>query len=351
MIDLLLCLAIVSNAPSFGEANQLPIQTRAFWAEPLAGIETPQWGRLPDYRVEANLSYLSTHEYVHQKSPITLILVHDSGMSASVWDHPNGGLAPVLWQQGYRVITIDLVERGQAQRIPMVYRDLKSDRDRLFEMLIPFLSERYAESKVILLGHGYGGRRIYRSAMEHISVDALISLNIPLSLGGISLATKRVLEQLEASPRRWSELRSLPFEVTRTSSTLGELLLSRDLSLGAWEFFESRIESSLRLAELVQDSEKESDFPVPVENPLVQLIRERWEKPALLLFASHNGWASPWQCDPHVFRIKKTMFRRHFLTRANGTSLEYNHLDLLMHPKAKSEVFSIILEWLEQFED
>ena len=87
--------------------------------------------------------------------------------------------------------------------------------------------------------------------------------------------------------------------------------------------------------------------PTPFKNHWVNLLAERPEIPALIILAGHDGWAPPWQCDPKLFGLARANIVREHLTRANGQSLEYNHLDLLLGPNVAEDVFDTIVDWLQ----
>lgn len=351
MISVLLCIAAVSSAPSFGEANNLPIEKRVYWEQATQGEPLPKWESALPISVGEQTPYLVTNEYGRREASTTIVLVHDRGMSSAIWDHPAGGLAPYLWGEGHRVVTIEGFGTRNGYQ-PSAYTDeVASVEDALWKRLTLQIAKKYPKSSLILLGHGYGGRRIYEQALQLPQVDGAVALNIPLSLGGSSKALKRALSEVRQGKSKWSILRKLPFVPQHAKAKqLGDLLLSRSISPETWQYFDEMVEAPLHLSGIVHRMKNEISFPVPVENNLVRLIRARWEKPILLLLASHDGWVPPWQCDPAVFGIKKPSMTRQFLTRANGDAMEYNHLDVVSHPQAENDVFPRIADWLEQFE-
>jgi hypothetical protein len=68
--------------------------------------------------------------------------------------------------------------------------------------------------------------------------------------------------------------------------------------------------------------------------------------PLLAIVSPSDGLAPPWQADPAALGARWPGLTRRYLTRANGASREYGHLDLVLCPEAAAEVAEYALDWL-----
>ncbi len=272
-----------------------------------------------------------------------MVLVHGLGTNAELWDLPGrGGLAPELWRAGFEVYSLDW--SGAA-----VSLDLLTER---IGGALARIRAAAAQRPLFAIGHGIGGTALYEiAAAEPESVAGLVQLSAPLTFDGRTAAFAALLrapEHLGAASVTWAQLRDLHLLPSTAADGSFErtLLFSAPLAK-VRELFYDHVDaptSRVLLASLAPLAESEAIRP----GGLAARLAKHPALPMLVFVAPGDGLAPPWQCDPAVLDLRRDNIERHYLTRANGTAGEYNHLDLLLHPDASREVFPAVIDWLDE---
>lgn len=273
-----------------------------------------------------------------------VVLVHGLGTNAAIWDLPETGrLARRVWRAGYAVYTLDLnFTDGEDS--------LGATRQHLSDVLTA-LSRRHRGQKVIGIGHDIGGTLLYQLLYDaQPRLDGVIGIGAQVGFGGYSKALLALFSAAKSAPSiTWPMLDNLELsKALHTDIRVSELLLSSSLSEKARFTFYNQALSRMPSSVLNEIYLLGSKHPVPVLDPLIASTKAQIDLPVLAIMAPSDGLAPPWQCDPKVFGMRQKLTRSVYLTRANGESMEYNHLDMLLHPVASREVFPLVMDWLEE---
>lgn len=254
----------------------------------------------------------------------TVVLAHGLGLSPAMWDLPGyGGLAPALAWRGHRVISPALPAEGTL--------------DDWTAALEASAAAHHGGTPVIGVGLDLGGTALYRAS----SFAAVATIGAPIARGGFSVAMKRVL----GAPGRttWAALGSM--KIGRWP--LSRLILTHGLPATVWR---PLLAQALRpigdpLRRLWSGSAIGEPVPILAEE-LAPPVTAR-TRPTLVMSAPTDGLAPPWQCDPAAFGIRWDGLERRRFSRATGAQREFNHLDLVIHPTARLDVWPGLLDWIE----
>lgn len=269
-----------------------------------------------------------------------VILAPEMGMDPAAWSPPGGASLPARLQAaGITVLAlqpVDVPPENAAHRV----------RAAIDEIYLGRLGGRGSQH-VLGIGHGLGGTLLYHAAADGL-LRGIVTLGSPVALGGASLAQRRLFDaprHLPPDHLTWRHLGSLRLPDDARQRSLAHLLLTSGLPSWIHAPFLSR--AMVRIPpELLSDLGAQSASPVPVPLPVVERLAARDELRVLAVLAPGNGMWPPWQCDPVSFGIKGPGVERLYVTRAEGFSREYGHLDLLLHPDAWSEVHPRIEAWV-----
>ncbi len=221
-----------------------------------------------------------------------VVLVPGAGTDARVY----APLARSLVREGYEVRALD------------DHRDLPR---RLTEAARPGLP-------LYAVGLDLGGTALYRAAPDVPALSGVVGVGAPVAFGGASRALRAAIAE---RPRSWS---ALPERLGRV--LVGVQPAAAPLDLSRWAGLDG-------------------GRPVPVPVALDALAR-RPDLPVLVVMSPTDALAPPWACDPAAFGVRRRNIERVRVTRGNGFSREYRHLELLLHRAAPGEVFPIIEGWL-----
>lgn len=277
-----------------------------------------------------------------------VVLVHGLGTNAAIWDLPETAkLARRIWRAGYAVYSVDL-------NFASVQDSLSKTRERL-ALALRAIARRHRGKKVFGIGHDIGGTLLYQILYQNkdSALDGLIGLGAQMGFGGYSKAVKKLLAAGKVGPGvTWPMLDSLDLgQAGGFDLRVSELLLSSSLPEKVrFAFYKNAL--SRMPSELLSEIQLlGKGHPVPVLDPVLAQAKTAVKAPVLAIMAPSDGLSPPWQCDPKVFGFKQNEIKTVYLTRANGESIEYNHLDLLLHPVASREVFPLVMDWLAKQSD
>ena len=294
------------------------------------------WGNEAPLRVKEAALTWGVRKYEAPDSRINVILFPELGMSLEVFDDGGKGLAPTLQSEGIRAWVL---QRGDAVSGENSSHEVKvKEEEALAQFVVSSLSAEKSGERWFLLGHGVGGGIVYRLLAANSRLNGVIALNVPFSSGGSTRAFRTFVEKVTAHQGRrvpWTTF----LGTSMGKSTLGELLLGK----GDFAPEYAQPMDAERLRSYLGDG---LDSPTPFKNHWVKDLAAQPDIRALIFLGAHDGWSPPWQCDPTLFGLVRGNITREHLTRANGQATEYNHLDLLLGPNAKADVFEPIVEWL-----
>ncbi len=266
---------------------------------------------LPEHHYEAPTTNGPVlHVYPKEGARRVAILVPGLGFDHRVYLGPSGkGLARAVWNAGYHLILLQNVTSTPRLRSALEHA-----------------SRQFPGLPRVGIGHGLGGTALRAASRE---LQGLVLLRAPIGFGGESRSVRRLLRN---PPRAWTEVADtevlLGTSATAARSTgLGRQLIDPGLLATARNWGVGR---------------NTPGVPAQLERAL-----RHPERPILLVLAQASGWAPPWHCDPVGLGIREKHIQRWYFARAHRHELDYNHLDLLLHPDAKDDVFPPIQSWLE----
>lgn len=310
-------------------AYQVSQSTRSADLEVAGQLKTPEHPVLYGYPV-------------HDPAAV-VVLVHGLGTNAAIWDLPETGkLARRIWRAGYAVYSVDL-------NFVSAQDSLAKTREHLAQALTA-IERRHRGKKVFGIGHDIGGTLLYQILFDKNSstLDGLIGLGAQIGFGGYSKAVKKLFEAGQgADSVTWPMLDGLDLaQYQGFDLRVSELLLSSSLPEKVRFSFYDKALSRMPASLLREIQALGKGHPVPVLDPVVASGHSKTNVPVLAIMAPSDGLSPPWQCDPKVFGMQQSGMETVYLTRANGESIEYNHLDMLLHPVASREVFPLVMDWL-----
>lgn len=272
-----------------------------------------------------------------------VVLIPTLGVSSEIFSVPGGGaLAQALWGAGYSVYVLH-IRWDQAESFPAV-------AEAVGATWLALTGER-AHPRWFAVAHGWGGTALYNVLTPTLPLDGLVGLGAPLAWGGSSRGLQGVLQapELHGVPEvTWGYMQSHPVVASSAlSSSTERMLLSTGLPPELNVALYEKLQVPMR-AELLQSVAPLAAAPVPVPEQALNNLRQRPLLPVLLIMGQVDGVAPPHQCDPVPLALERPNITRVYLTRVNGTDIEYNHLDLVLHPEAWSDVSGAILRWLSE---
>lgn len=268
-----------------------------------------------------------------------VVLVHEVGLKSAVWSAEEGmGLVNALWKAGLQVFAVEFDTPSSLQSLAA---DLTTTLSGLREM--------FPTSRWFVIGHGLGGTAAYLAASQGAPLAGLVALGAPLTFGGSTAAFRALLERArevgsESAPS-WSSVRDEA--LIPTTALLGGA--ERMVITTGWpeehrDAFYRQAVGTLPAALLGQLRDA-AQATLPTSPEFFPGLR-RALMTMLIITAPADGLAPPWQCDPFTLGLRRNTIERVYLTRANGTETEYNHMDLVWHPNARREVLPLVVDWL-----
>ena len=286
---------------------------------------------------------LMVHSYPAAGPRAVVVFVHGLGTNAKLWDLPKvGGLARRVWRAGYAVYSVDLVSTGDAQ-------PYEAGKRRLGQLLT-ILGKRHLGTPLIGVGHDMGGTLLYALGAELGSpLAGVVGIGAPVAFGGYSKAVTQLLDapsRLDKAALYWAEIDPLsPAHAFANEATLTELLLTTELPRRERQAFFADALRPMTRAWLEELAARGRGHEVPSLHTAFR--GERRQYPILAIMAPSDGLMPPWLCDWRSFGVMDAQIERIFLTRSNGNAMEYNHLDMVLHPWAQREVYPRVLGWIE----
>ena len=137
----------------------------------------------------------------------------------------------------------------------------------------------------------------------------------------------------------------MPSSTFANEATLTELLLTTALPRRERRVFFTEALEPMSRSLLESIAKRGGDSDVPLLDSA--FTGKRRQFPILAIMAPSDGLMPPWQCDWKSFGVSDAQIERVFLTRSNGNAMEYNHLDIVLHPRASREVHPKVIDWIE----
>lgn len=301
-------------------------------ADLVLSAQTPEFPTLP-----------VVHAYPVHEPLASVVLVHGLGTNAAIWDLPETGrLARRIWRAGYAVYAVDLnFTRGASS--------LRQAREKL-RVVLKAILRKHRQKKVIGVGFDIGGTLLYQILHgESPPLHGVVGMGAQVGFGGYSRALKALFQGSQAGALTWPMLDGVTLvNAPNTEGGISELLLSSTLpEKSRFAFYRLGLAGMPRTI-LTELATLGQGHHVPVLDPVLAGRKTTQELPMLAIMAPGDGLAPPWQCDLGAFGLDHKLSQSVYLTRANGESMEFNHLDLLLHPAAEREVFPLVMDWLAE---
>ena len=238
--------------------------------------------------------------------------------------------------------TVDLVSREEAQPY--------EERKRRLGQLLDILAKRHVTVPLIGVGHDMGGTLLYELGVRAGSpLAGVVGLSAPVAFGGYSKAVSQLLDtptRLARESVNWAEVDTLiPVNTFANEATLTELLLTTELPHRERRAFFSTALRPMNKGWLESIAARGEAHEIPELD--AAFTGERRKFPILAIMAPSDGLMPPWLCDWRSFGVTDAQIERVYLTRSNGNAMEYNHLDMVLHPRAQREVHPRVLSWIE----
>ncbi len=207
------------------------------------------------------------------------------GMSGAVWRPVEGyGLAGKLERAGYR----------------------------------PVSAKGCAKGARVAIAHGHGGVDLLQRGCP---LEAVALIAVPLGVGGHSRAFAGALMVGAWDARSYRAL----------------------LSVGLPKDLEQTFIERVRRPFVAPPRDV---GPVPRPGPALEALKARPALKVLVIMSAHDGVAPPWTADPAALGLRRENITRVFVDRPNGAAKAWLHLDLVMHPQARTDWEWRLLEWL-----
>lgn len=249
------------------------------------------------------------------------VLVPEVGFDGNVFIGPERrGLARALYDRGFHLV-FSRPLTGSAWPPPAVGEALAR------------AAREYPGLPIVGVGHGLGGTALLAAsdAPSTPTLAGLVLMSAPVAFGGESRAVRRLL----ANPRaKWPE--------AELSVLWGEL---GGHQRRTWALRTATVRLPRGLLQLAGRWGR--GRATPTIPPKLRATLRSNRTPILVLLAQASGLAPPWRCDPAGLGLRRKHIQRHYLARAHRHELDYNHVDLLLHPDARGDVFPLIEAWLE----
>jgi len=286
----------------------------------------------------------------------TLVLLHDIGFSAKIWDVPRASnLARYFYRKGFRVISLNgfgsrpkLAAGGDDQSLTAWENRLNS-----LSLFLKKLNQNDALPRpIIALGHGFGGTMLMELGQAKPDFfDGYMMMGAPIARGSHGKWFQAWMMELEENGDAgvlWGKGNREKLEglgVMR-SNHFRRLQARHDI----WRLEELIGEgyfSPIHSAQLPGDVRERYRELVPFIPPDLKTNTRFLEKPILIVTSPGDYFAPPWLCDPNSLGIRFKHLEVLRLTRANGFAFEYGHLEMILHKKARREVYPRLLSWLD----
>ena len=232
---------------------------------------------------------------------LLVVLIPGAGTDARVFDLPGASLEASLRDAGHEVRVLD-------------------GHDRLTAKLRTIDRDFYA------VGLDLGGTAAYLAAPDLPRMRGVVGIGAPVAFGGATAALRHLFR---VRPRAWKDAPAKAVRVllgTGWRSETAEAFPRAPLSLERWAGLDG-------------------GRPVP-QAAAIGALRARRDLDVLVVTAPADGLAPPWMCDPAAFGLDRDNIEVTWVSRANGFSFDYRHLDLLLHPNAPGEIHPLIERWL-----
>ena len=238
-------------------------------------------------------------------SPKVVVLIPGVGTDGRVFDRTGASLVDGLRRAGHQVVVLD------------DHRDVPAD--------LRAVAASHPGAPLYAVGLDLGGTAAYLAAPEVGALRGGVGIGAPVAFGGATDAMRYVFAR---APPTWADAPPRVREVLLGAGWSAETTLPRvPLDVGRW----ARLDGGR---------------PVP-EPYALEALNARPDLRVLVLTAPADGVAPPWACDPAGFGLLRENVARVWVTRANDFSMEYRHLDLLLHPRAPGEIHPLIEDWLD----
>lgn len=265
-------------------------------------------------------------------------------------------LVDVLVEKGYDCWVIDL--RGcRSSRAPTGHRryDVNTDDYLLYDIpaALDFIRDRSGFAQVHWVGHSLGGMLLYAHELVH-GLDAVASgttIGSPPGFNGAQTTTPGMrLALLDLMP-------GIVESAIRAASPLLPLFRMRSaMSPVNWSNMHPRVGSAtfFNLMEILPPGVA-SDLSVWAANGSwrmkggsfdVQEGLKRLRTPLLAIYGADDPLVSLSQADDFFDHLPTSDKRKLVLSKENGHSADYNHVDLAFARNGRAEVYEPVAQWL-----
>ena len=276
----------------------------------------------------------------HASPQLCLVNVSEIGVTAQqFFDEGQGGVGKWLWRRGFSVLSVS---------IPSIALENQNWREQAlahFVRVFDAYAQRCKDKAMVGIGHGVGGSLLLEPSLN-TRLAGVVLVSVPLTYAGTSVATQTLL----SSERDWAWRDLVAYPVPANfagTQTMEEVVVTNQSSSEVrFEFYRSesmRLPSTFRKALLSEVSD--------VTDLTLRSEIKSWlfgTQPAFIVLPSGNGWVSTWQSDPIALGAPPSRASRLYITRANGSSREFNHFDVFWDDDAISEVWRPVAHWLRE---
>ena len=275
-----------------------------------------------------------------------VLLFPDVGMSHRAFDHQGRGLARFLKQKGletfvleYRGAGISDVPFGGFTLTDLALKDAEA----------AFARAATGKAAVYLGGCGFGATLALLLAARHPgAVKGVVALQPVLTLDLPNEPMAKLLEAVAMAPA-WIDLPSLSKQELFAGRSWFEVLIANDgtVAEGVAEDFRSRVLTPLprRLLQELAGFMREKKLEIDGAEVKVQVAS--WKGPTLVVYAPRDNWVHPEFATPIRDVLGRARLTVKVLNRAEGASLDYGHLGLLIGSRAEREIWTPVLRFLQ----
>lgn len=282
--------------------------------------------------------------HVRQLTPLQghaapVLMLHGVLENSRIFHHPSGkGLGCFLADQGFRVYCADFAGRGLSQ--PTVASGLVHSQHQLICQDIPTLIQylyQQHQQKIHLICHSWGGVVLAASLARFPELT-------PLVQSCIYFGTKRRISQRSLEKQLkidWIWNKFAPWLCRRYG-----FLPARQWRLGAdnepAQFLQDTVQWINHAAFI--DPTDQFDYAAAARSC-------RW--PASWFFAAVKDKVLGHPADVQLFMAETAQQNARFslLGRQQGDAVDFDHINMLTHPAAKTGHFSRLSDWLRQQAD
>ena len=272
---------------------------------------------------------------VSQAEPI--LMIHGMVEDGRIFYHKSGkGLASYLAKQGYQVFVADL--RGVGKSTPAINENSHHGQSETVQHDIPaiieFIKEKCAHQQLHLVAHSWGG--VYLNACLLRYPEIAKTIKSAAYFGSKRRIRVRNLSRLFMIELMWKRVGLL------ISHAKGYFPA---IALKAGSQNESKKTHQQCVDWIRQDHWIDSDYNFDYHQ-----AAKNHHLPPILYFAAINDSCLGHRDDVKLFidECSSTNYKYQLLSKANGNTIDYGHLDMLTAKEAYDDHFPDVIEWFKQ---